>query len=116
MAAGRRATRTTGREYRPMRATPASRVPAGGRWLHEAWLDGFRVLATLEGGEARLRAGSGFDVSARFAALAQELPASLRAAACVLDGMACALDLDGVPRRELLLEPGAPVVLYLFDL
>ena len=102
--------------YAPMLATPAERLPARGRWLHEVKWDGYRVIARLEGGEASLTSRRGVDLGSRFAAVARALPHALRTSDCVVDGELCMLDPQGRPSFSLMQRgEGAPAY-YLFDL
>jgi bifunctional non-homologous end joining protein LigD len=101
---------------RPMLATAAEGLPPGGGWLYEVKWDGYRVIASVEGGEVTLRSRNGNDLSGRFAPVARALPEALRSTECVLDGEVCALDEDGRPRFSLLQHGGGGLVMYVFDL
>ena len=57
----------------PMLATLVTEPPAAGRWVYEVKHDGYRMLARLAGGEARLFTRSGKDWSARLPHLASAL-------------------------------------------
>src|SRR6266540_1508194 len=54
----------------PQLATLVGRAPAGEDWLHEIKLDGYRVLARIERGRARLLTRNGKDWSPRFPGIA----------------------------------------------
>lgn len=63
----------------------ADAVPEGGEWVHELKLDGYRVLARLEGGDVRLITRGGHDWTERFPAVADALR-GLPAEQALLDG------------------------------
>jgi bifunctional non-homologous end joining protein LigD len=79
----------------PQLATLVAAAPAGGEWAHEMKLDGYRVLARLERGRARLLTRNRQDWTERFAAVA-EGAAALPAKEALLDGEIVALDPAGV--------------------
>src|SRR5690606_29837600 len=63
-AAALEGARPTPRGWKPPRpqlATLRAAPPAGDDWLHELKWDGYRMLADLEGGRARLRSRNGLD-------------------------------------------------------
>ncbi|HZT53643.1 MAG TPA: non-homologous end-joining DNA ligase, partial [Gaiellaceae bacterium] len=107
-----------GRRYRPMLAAPADSLPRGEGWLFEPKWDGYRALGYVRGGEATLRSRNGNDLSARFAAVAKELPRALRSPDAVVDGEVCALDERGRPSFSAMQRgaPGAALVYEVFDL
>jgi bifunctional non-homologous end joining protein LigD len=105
-----------GSGLRPMLAVPASALPIGDDWVYEVKWDGYRVIATVDGGEATLRSRNGNDLSGRFATVARALPGALRSPDCVLDGEVCALDETGRPRFSLLQHGGGTLAMYAFDL
>ncbi|HEY7691529.1 MAG TPA: DNA ligase D [Gaiellaceae bacterium] len=106
------------REYEPMLATPAEEVPAAGDWLFEVKWDGYRALAYLRGGEARLVSRNGNDLTARFPTVAKQLAQATKSPAAVLDGEVCALDEQGRPSFSAMQQakPGTPIVYETFDL
>ena len=108
----------TGADLRPMLAVAASELPTGKGtdWIYEVKWDGYRVIATVDGGEATLHSRNGNDLTGRFAQVARALPGALRSADCVLDGEVCALDDDGRPRFSLLQHGGGALAMYVFDL
>jgi len=66
-------------------ATLVDEPPKGAEWLHEMKFDGYRILARLQDGRARLLSRNGKDWTAHFptvAAAVEELPAK----AAILDG------------------------------
>jgi bifunctional non-homologous end joining protein LigD len=105
-----------GADLLPMLAVAASALPIGDDWVYEVKWDGYRVIATVDGGEATLRSRNGNDLSDRFAAVARALPAALRSPDCVLDGEVCALDETGRPRFSMLQHGGGALAMYVFDL
>lgn len=93
--------------------------PAGDGWLHEIKFDGYRVLAWLDHGKAKLRTRNGHDWTARFpeiAAAIERLPTNT----AILDGEVVALDPNGASRisalQQALSQRGtAGLVFQLFD-
>jgi bifunctional non-homologous end joining protein LigD len=112
--AGSRAT------YKPMLATleDEQHMPRGEDWEFEIKWDGYRIVARLAGGEARLHTRKDQDYTERFAKVASELVKALKTPDCVIDGEVCALDEDGRPSFSAMQQakPGTPIVYYLFDL
>jgi bifunctional non-homologous end joining protein LigD len=106
------------REYAPMLATLAERLPVGADWLFEPKWDGYRALGYVRGGEATLRSRNGNDLTGRFPAVARELATALRSPDCVVDGEVCALDERGRPSFSAMQRavPGTPLVYEVFDL
>lgn len=108
-------------ELSPQLPTLVERAPAGDDWLHEIKLDGYRLLAFVQGGKARLVTRRGQDWTARFRPLADALVAAVSAGEAVLDGEAVALQPDGTTSFAALqqaLSDKRPerLHLYLFDL
>ena len=68
--------------------------PAGNEWLHEIKWDGYRLLAELRGGNARLRSRNGQDWTARFPEIARALE-NLGLDQAWIDGEVVALDRHG---------------------
>jgi bifunctional non-homologous end joining protein LigD len=101
--------------YAPMLATLRQSPPAGDAWVHEAKLDGFRVLARLDDGDVSLWSRNGLDVTDRFRRVTLDLGRGLRTFSCVVDGEVCAVDSSGVPHFQLLQSGGGTLVYYLFD-
>ena len=81
----------------PMLASTAAALPAGEDWLFEVKWDGYRVLATVRGGTARLSSRNGHDLTARFPRVAEDLVAATPGHSFVVDGEICALDGQGRP-------------------
>jgi bifunctional non-homologous end joining protein LigD len=71
---------------RPMLATAGSLPPdGGGAWAYEMKWDGQRAIAVVEGGQVRLWARSGRDITSAYPEL-QEMAAALPGSRAVLDG------------------------------
>jgi bifunctional non-homologous end joining protein LigD len=68
--------------------------PAGNGWLHEIKWDGYRLLAEVRGGNARLRSRNGLDWTSRFPEIARALE-GLGVAQAWVDGEVVALDRHG---------------------
>jgi bifunctional non-homologous end joining protein LigD len=115
-----RADATTRRDYKPMLATleDEKSMPRGKDWEFEIKWDGYRIIATVAGGEARLRTRKDQDYTERFANVAKELAKTLKTPDAVLDGEVCALDEEGRPSFSAMQQakPGTPIVYYVFDL
>jgi DNA ligase D len=104
----------------PQLATETAEPPAGDGWLHEIKLDGYRTMAHVADGAARLITRGGLDWSRRYG----DLPAALAALPCraaVIDGEIVVPDEHGVTRFAALqqaLSEGAThrLVFFAFDL
>jgi bifunctional non-homologous end joining protein LigD len=105
------------RDYAPMLATLGEEVPKGAGWLFEVKWDGYRALAYVRGGEAKLVSRNGKDLTARFANVAKEVAKAVKTPDCVLDGEVCALDEGGRPSFSAMQQgkPETPVVYEVFD-
>ncbi len=75
----------------PELATLVDAMPAGADWVHEVKFDGYRALALVEGGKARMLTRTGLDWTAKFQVLADDL-ARLGVTSAILDGEIVALD------------------------
>src|ERR671923_158050 len=93
-------------------------VPKGDDWAFEIKWDGYRIVASLSGGDAELRTRKDQDYTQRFANVARALPKAIRTPDCVVDGEVCALDEDGRPSFSAMQQAGSgtPIVYYVFDL
>ena len=105
---------------RPQLATLVAEPPAGARWIHEIKLDGYRTLARIENGRARLLTRNGHDWTERYAVLAEAL-GGLGCATAVLDGEVCVQRNDGATSFAALqdaLAAGAQekLIYFVFDL
>ena len=83
------------RSYAPMLATLAGEVPTGKGWLFEVKWDGYRVVATMRGGEIDLRSRNANPLNDRFPTVVQALVRGVRTPDCVLDGEVVAIGPDG---------------------
>jgi bifunctional non-homologous end joining protein LigD len=80
--------------FAPELATLRAAPPAGEDWLHELKWDGYRLMADLVGGAAKLRSRGGLDWNGSFPEVAKAVAALPVADAC-LDGELVVLDKDG---------------------
>jgi bifunctional non-homologous end joining protein LigD len=104
----------------PQLATVAVAPPRGDDWLHEVKLDGYRIIAILREGEARLISRNGHDWTDRFPDIAQAV-ASLQVPRAILDGEVVVLAADGTTDFQALqnaVRAGTDnrLVYFLFDL
>jgi bifunctional non-homologous end joining protein LigD len=108
----------TPRRYQPMLATLTEEVPKGDGWTFEIKWDGYRIIATVAGGEPELRTRKDQDYTPRFENVAKELAKALKTPNCVVDGEVCALDEEGRPSFSAMQQGkrGTPIVYYVFDL
>ncbi|MEX1097917.1 MAG: DNA ligase D [Planctomycetales bacterium] len=105
---------------KPELATLTRDVPDGDDWLHELKFDGYRILAFLEDGHARLLTRRGNDWTERFpsvAAAVEQLPVER----AIVDGEVVAMRNDGTTDFQKLqnwLQRGrdGQLVYYAFDL
>ena len=106
------------RRYQPTLATLADAVPKGSDWLFEIKWDGYRIIATVSGGEPELRSRKDQDYTKRFENVSKELVKALKTPDCVVDGEVCALDEEGRPSFSAMQQAksGTPIVYYVFDL
>ncbi len=116
---------------RPMLATLTDAPAKGDDWVYEIKWDGYRAVAFVEDGKARLVSRNQNDMTEAFAEVAAELPGRLRAKRALLDGEICALDERGHssfslmqqrtgvgknPRSLKRAHTEVPIVFYAFDL
>ncbi|MBW3572219.1 MAG: non-homologous end-joining DNA ligase, partial [Gemmatimonadetes bacterium] len=106
--------------FTPQLATLVDEVPAGTEWLHELKYDGYRLLAMVQKGKARLITRNGKDWTDRFPAVAAAL-AELPARSAVLDGELVVLTPQGTTSFQALQNVlssgrGGDLVFYAFDL
>src|SRR5258706_13872027 len=78
----------------PQLATLVDKPPDGSEWLHEIKYDGYRLLARIQKGKARLITRNGLDWTGKFPALARRM-AALPAETALVDGELVALAVDG---------------------
>ena len=104
----------------PQLATRTETPPKGDGWLHEIKFDGYRTIAFVDGGKARLVTRSGLDWTKRYGDLGRAF-ATLPCKQAVIDGEIVVLDDKGVSRISALQQAlaegtGSKLVLYAFDL
>jgi bifunctional non-homologous end joining protein LigD len=103
----------------PQLATLVASPPAGNEWLHEIKYDGYRAIAAVGGGRARIFTRSGQDWSDKFAQIARALQ-GLDVQSALLDGEIVALDKNGRSSfgalQQSLKEGTAPLTYVIFDL
>ena len=78
----------------PQLAVLSTTPPSGPDWLHEIKFDGYRVLAAMAGGSAKLHTRSGLDWTGKFRGVAEAV-AQLPARGALIDGEVVALDENG---------------------
>jgi bifunctional non-homologous end joining protein LigD len=106
-------------DIRPQLATWTSHPPSGDQWLHEVKLDGYRLIARIEGGKVQLITRGSEDWTHRFPRLSKEL--SEIPGRAILDGEVVVLDEQGRSQFQLLQntwknDGNADPVIFLFDL
>lgn len=116
------------KQLKPMLAEAGEAVRSNPQWRYEPKLDGYRVIAFVQGSTVRLQSRRGLDLTACFPELAADLAA--QAAQMILDGEIVALDAAGRPSFNALqnraqlkaaaeiaaAQRDTPVVLVCFDL
>jgi bifunctional non-homologous end joining protein LigD len=117
------------KQLRPMLAESGDAPRSNPEWRYEPKLDGYRVIAFVEGASVRLQSRRGLDLTAFFPEIAADLAAQ-PAGQMILDGEIVALDAEGRPSFNALqnraqlksaaeiaaAQREAPVVLVCFDL
>src|SRR6478735_5152965 len=103
------------RVYRPMLATLTEELPRGD-WQFEPKWDGYRALAYVRGGEAKLFSRRGNDLTQRFAPVAKELVKALRTPDAVVDGEVVALDAGGKASFSAMQQGSTRLAYEVFDL
>jgi bifunctional non-homologous end joining protein LigD len=101
----------------PQLATLVAAAPVGDDWLHEVKLDGYRILARIERGRARLLTRNRQNWTDRFPAVAEAADA-LPVKEAFLDGEIVAFDRSGVSSFQALQEgaEGRSLAYVAFDL
>lgn len=107
-------------DFRPELASQREHAPKGDEWLHEVKWDGYRMLADLVDGKARLRSRNGSDWTRDFPGLVEAIEA-LPVSDARLDGELVALDARGQGdfaqlQRTLQGSADAPLRYVVFDL
>ena len=98
-------------------ATLYDSAPQGDDWMHETKFDGYRCLAALGKGGARLYTRNGNDWTDKFAALEGAFDI-VPCASALIDGEVMAARISGSAFSALqgVLKAGGPLVFYAFDL
>ncbi|HKY85605.1 MAG TPA: DNA ligase D [Pseudorhodoplanes sp.] len=78
----------------PQFATLVDEPPPGNEWVHEIKYDGYRVIAAIAGGDAKLYTRNGLDWTERFAPLVKPF-SQLPCDAALLDGEIAVADTQG---------------------
>jgi bifunctional non-homologous end joining protein LigD len=104
----------------PALAQLVESAPKGGNWLHEIKLDGYRMQARIDGGQAQLLTRKGLDWTAKFIPIANVLK-ELKIPSALFDGEIVVEDEAGVSsfsalQQELKGGKGERFVYYVFDL
>ncbi len=103
----------------PQLAVLSTTPPSGPEWLHEIKFDGYRVLAAMAGGSAKLYTRSGLDWTEKFRGVAEAV-AQLPARGALIDGEVVVLDENGrtdFGRLQRALDGGGETLrYYAFDL
>lgn len=106
-------------DFSPQLAVLAESPPVGDEWLHEIKFDGYRILAKIKNGEAKLITRNGNDWTKKFPVLAGTL-AKVSVDSAIVDGELVILDKEGRSDFQLLqtaLKKGvaADAVYFAFD-
>lgn len=88
-------------ELGPELPSASDQAPATEEWLHEIKLDGYRVIARLDGGRAELRSRNGLSFTDRLPSLVRTIEA-LPLTSAVFDGEVVVLRADGKTDFQLL--------------
>jgi bifunctional non-homologous end joining protein LigD len=105
----------------PCLALLVEKAPEGNGWLHEIKFDGYRLIAVIEKGRARLLTRRGLDWTHRFPSIAHAFE-GFPAKTAIADGEAVVEDEHGVSSfsalQDALTDPkgAATAILYAFDL
>jgi bifunctional non-homologous end joining protein LigD len=115
-------------KIQPMLATAADEAFDDPEWLFEIKFDGYRAIAFLDNGTARLVSRNQNDLTAQYTEL-RDLAKAVRAKTAILDGEIVALDESGRPSFSLMQQrtgfrgvkrtkqsEEAPILYYAFDL
>jgi bifunctional non-homologous end joining protein LigD len=102
---------------KPQLATLVDAAPEGDDWLHETKFDGYRCIAAVGKGGAKLYTRSGQDWTDKFTGLPEALDA-LPCDRALIDGEVMAAKIEGSAFSSLqrALKDGAPLVFFAFDL
>ena len=102
----------------PALTTLVDQAPVGEQWLSEIKYDGYRMVARIERGKARLYSRNGKEWTDAFGSVADAL-AALPVKSAWIDGEVCALDAQGRTSfqalQNALATPGAALTFFAFD-
>lgn len=105
--------------HKPQLPARADEPPEGDEWLHELKYDGYRLIAALGGGKAKLYARDGKDWTDRFPQIAEALE-RLNVESALIDGEAAVLKQGGLADfsalQESLSKGRGDIVYFAFDL
>lgn len=101
----------------PELPTLVRRIPGGDAWIHEIKLDGYRMLAYVDGSDVRLITRNQLDWTDKFPTVARAL-SQLDVSQALLDGEVVALNEKGISEFQLLQNARAAgnLLYYAFDL
>lgn len=103
----------------PQLATLAETAPDGDGWVHEIKFDGYRVIAAVGGGKARIYTRKGLDWTEKFKPIVWPL-ADLPCRSALIDGEAVVRDGEGRSDfgrlQDAIAEGKGEIVYYAFDL
>jgi bifunctional non-homologous end joining protein LigD len=107
-------------DVEPQLATLVKAAPGGDDWLHEMKFDGYRILARVEKGRARLWSRNGKDWTARFPTVVRAVEA-LAVPTAILDGEVAMVLPDGTTSFNALQNahggrPAGELAYFVFDL
>jgi bifunctional non-homologous end joining protein LigD len=106
--------------FEPQLATLVDAPPGRGKWIHELKFDGYRIVARVERGKARLFSRNGKDWTSRFPEIARAV-AQIPVRTALIDGEIVALAANGASNFRHLQEALSsartePLVYQVFDL
>ncbi len=105
----------------PCLALLVEKPPAGDSWLHEIKFDGYRLVASIDGGSIRLLTRTGLDWTDRFPGI-REAFKKIPARSVILDGEAVVEDENGVSSFSALQEAlserksASAAIFFVFDI
>ncbi len=108
------------KKFKPQLASQAEEPPSGDDWLHEIKFDGYRTIAIIDAGNARLITRSGLDWTKRYGDVAAAF-GRLPCKEAVIDGEIVVPDEKGVTRFGALQDAiangdSSKMIFYAFDL
>ena len=101
--------------FAPMHAQSVDAAFNRADWMWEPKLDGYRVLAFIDGKDVKLRSRRGLELGGDFPKLVAEL-GKQAAGSMILDGEIVAFDAEGRPSFHAMQNRATVAVLYCFDL